>query len=101
MMIMIMMMMKRILSDDADADDNDVNVESDVSLGQWAVERVLLPEYDRKGHIISMDNYFMSASLLTRLLKRGFHACGTTRANRKGQPSSKTLSFLSNRRGAL
>jgi len=60
-------------------------------LGFWAVDTTVRREYDGANHIVNMDNYFMSATLLQRLLARGVHGLGTTRSGRKGQPSAALL----------
>lgn len=64
-------------------------------LGYWAVDSTVRSEYDGANHIVCMDNYFMSATLLRRLLVRGLHGLGTTRSGRKGQPSSDLLKLPS------
>jgi hypothetical protein len=65
----------------------------DQGLGFWAVNSTINPEYNDAGHIVTMDNYFMSAKLLRHLLTRGVHGIGTTRSGRKGQPSSALLQW--------
>ena len=67
----------------------------DQGLGEWAVRSLLPAAYDNKNHIVTADNYFTCAALLKALRSRGYHAIGTTRNGRKGQPTAALLSNTS------
>jgi len=63
------------------------------SLGTFAVMQVLSSAFDQMGYIVTMDNWFMSFSLLQNLNSRGIAALGTVRLGRVGCPS-KSMSRL-------
>jgi hypothetical protein len=52
-------------------------------------------------YCVTMDKFFTSVKLFDSLLERGFYACGTTKQNRKGHPSSLNLGDKAHNRGAL
>ncbi|KAH8031452.1 hypothetical protein HPB51_017224 [Rhipicephalus microplus] len=47
----------------------------------------LCDKYLDRGHVIYMDNFYTTTSLLVHLLERKTLACGTTRKDRRGFPS--------------
>jgi hypothetical protein len=55
------------------------------NLGSDVVLRLTSP-YQHNNHIIFLDRYFTSATLLDELLVRGIRSCGTVRKDRLGLP---------------
>jgi hypothetical protein len=51
-----------------------------------AVVLDLLKGLERRGHHVYVDNYYTSPALFSDLRDRGFGACGTVRANKRGLP---------------
>lgn len=52
-----------------------------------SVITTLLKQYYKKGHIVYMDNWYTSPTLLKYLSSKKVGACGTVKANRKGMPN--------------
>jgi hypothetical protein len=48
----------------------------------------LMDGLENKGHVVVMDNYFLSVGLFEELASKGIYATGTLRANRIGVPPS-------------
>jgi len=49
------------------------------------------PRFHHKNHIVAVDNWFTSLTLVQRLWARGIHCVGTIRTNRKGLPREAIL----------
>jgi len=52
-----------------------------------SVITTLMKQYYKKGHIVYMDNWYTSPTLLKHLSSKKVGACGTVKANRKGMPN--------------
>jgi hypothetical protein len=52
--------------------------------------------YENKNHILFIDNFFTSPSLLHHLSTKSIAVCGSVRLNRKGMPPSSSISSQQN-----
>ena len=52
-----------------------------------SVVLTLMKNYQKKNHILCVDNWFSSSTSFERLLEERTKACGTVRKNRNGMPS--------------
>ena len=59
--------------------------ERGIGLGH-RITKELLEEFQKKGHVIYMDNFYSSVQLFEDLMQQDTGACGTVRPNRKGLP---------------
>ncbi|XP_076034197.1 uncharacterized protein LOC143020994 isoform X3 [Oratosquilla oratoria] len=62
------------------------DLNTNVGAGELVVMK-LLEEFENKGHVVYMDNFFSGVQLFQKLLKRKTGACGTVCPNRRGLPS--------------
>ena len=59
--------------------------ERGIGLGHQITKEVL-EEFQKKGHVIYMDNFYSIVQLFEDLMQQDTGACGTVRPNRKGLP---------------
>ena len=62
------------------------SAESGSSAGLCSRVMELMDGLDHWGYNLYTDNYYTSPDLYSELYKKGIHACGTLRVNRKGFP---------------
>jgi hypothetical protein len=82
----------------------------DVFLGKSAISTSTSPSdivlslvapYAHSNHIVYLDRYFTSPTLLDELTRRGFYACGTVRKDRVGLPPPFKTASRSMRQGEV